>query len=172
MKSYAEQNLMPNERIIYTTGLHWMTLIFPGIFALLVLFILILDAANTTSPTAASIHRNPSSLAITILLLVIAGLLFLSRYISYKSSEFAVTNQRLMVKVGWIRRNTLELLLKKIEGVSVDQSILGRIFDFGNITVSGTGGAKSPFQRIAKPMNFRNELYKIIAENEPKEGEP
>jgi len=143
-----------------------MTFGIPVIFVLLVLLVLlplIVGIANTDEDIASAMV---SISAIAILLLLPTGLLFLARYVGYKSSEFAVTNQRLMIKVGWIRRNTLELLLNKIESVSVDQSIIGRIFDFGSITVTGTGGAKSPFQKIAKPMDFRNQVHRLLAEKE------
>lgn len=72
-----------------------------------------------------------------------------------------------IIKVGWIRRNTLEVLLKKVEGISVDQGILGRILGYGNITVSGTGGAKRRFRFIKDPLMFRNKVNTLIAEPDP-----
>ena len=71
------------------------------------------------------------------------------------TSEFAITNKRVIMKVGLIRRKALEMNLSKIESVNVDQSIMGRILGYGTITIIGTGGSRESFHRISKPMEFR-----------------
>ena len=83
--------------------------------------------------------------------------------IERRTSEFAVTNKRVLIKTGLIRRHSLETLLSKIESIGVDQSILGRILGFGTIVISGTGGSKEPFHRIADPMMFRRRVQEQIA---------
>jgi uncharacterized membrane protein YdbT with pleckstrin-like domain len=75
--------------------------------------------------------------------------------IDRKTSEFAITNKRVIMKVGLIRRKALEMNLSKVESVNVDQTILGRILGYGAITVIGTGGTRESFPRISKPMEFR-----------------
>jgi uncharacterized membrane protein YdbT with pleckstrin-like domain len=80
---------------------------------------------------------------------------FIAPLIVRWTSEFAVTNRRVVIKVGLISRHTIELNLQKIEGIGVDQGILGRILGYGTIIVSGTGGTKEPFHRIADPLAFR-----------------
>jgi uncharacterized membrane protein YdbT with pleckstrin-like domain len=95
-------------------------------------------------------RQNYSALALLI------GLIWgLNSYINFTSSEFGVTNRRVLIKVGFIRRHSLELLLPKVEGIAVDQGILGRILGYGTIIVTGTGGTKEPFRNIAAPMEFR-----------------
>ena len=75
--------------------------------------------------------------------------------IEYWTSEFAITNKRVIMKVGWVARRVLELNLHKIESVNVDQSLLGRLLGYGTITVIGTGGTRETFDRIAQPLVFR-----------------
>lgn len=75
--------------------------------------------------------------------------------IDYRTSEFAVTNKRVIMKMGWISRRVLELNLHKIESVNVDQSLLGRLLGYGTITVIGTGGTRETFERLAHPVAFR-----------------
>lgn len=79
-------------------------------------------------------------------------------YITHKTSEFAVTDRRVVIKVGWIQRRTLETMLNKVEGIGVDQSIMGRMLGYGTITVTGTGGTKEPFTNIANPLEFRRQV--------------
>ena len=78
--------------------------------------------------------------------------------IAYMTSEFGVTTRRVIVKVGLVRRRTLELLLRQVEAISVDQSIMGRLFNYGSITLSGTGGVREVFHNIAAPLELRRRI--------------
>ena len=71
------------------------------------------------------------------------------------TTEMAVTNKRVIIKVGIISRRTIEMNLAKIENIGVNQSIIGRIFGYGIITVVGTGGTSEPFKNVSKPLDFR-----------------
>src|SRR6266700_7309204 len=97
------------------------------------------------------------------MLVVILPLAALPAFVARRTSEFAVTNKRVLIKTGLIRCHSLETLLSKIESIGVTQGILGRLLDFGPIVVSGTGGSKEPFHRIADPMRFRRKVQEQIA---------
>lgn len=93
--------------------------------------------------------------------------LFLAPVIERATSEFAVTNRRVIIKVGLISRRTVEIKLEKIESIGVDQTILGRIFGYGTIEVNGTGGTYEPFRGLARPLEFRkavNEASEAVRE--------
>jgi uncharacterized membrane protein YdbT with pleckstrin-like domain len=87
--------------------------------------------------------------------------LWLAPFIQQATSEFVITNKRIIIKIGLIARRTLEMNLNKIETVNVDQSILGRILGFGKITVIGTGGTREVFNNISKPMKFRKAFQQV-----------
>lgn len=89
--------------------------------------------------------------------------LLISPLIAMMTSEFAITNKRIIIKVGLISRRTLEMNLSKIESVNVDQGILGRILGYGSIVVIGTGGTREPFASIADPMSFRKKFQELQA---------
>ena len=74
--------------------------------------------------------------------------------------------KRVLIKTGWIRRHSLETLLSKVEGIRVEQDILGRMLDYGTIVVSGTGGSKESFHKIADPIMFRQRIQEEIAAGE------
>ena len=86
--------------------------------------------------------------------------------VEYVTSEFAVTNKRVIMKTGWISRQVLELNLHKIESVNVDQSLLGRLLGYGTITIIGTGGTRETFDRIAHPLAFRKAFQEQESEFE------
>jgi len=87
--------------------------------------------------------------------------LFIAPLIAFSTSEFAITNKRIIIKVGLISRRTLEMNLKKIESVNVDQGILGRMLGYGTVVVIGTGGTKESFAGISDPMTFRKKFQEL-----------
>ncbi len=78
------------------------------------------------------------------------------------TSEFAITNKRIIIKVGFISRRTLEMNLQKIESINVNQSVLGRILGYGTIVVIGTGGTKERFANISNPLKFRKQYQNNV----------
>ena len=87
--------------------------------------------------------------------------LFIAPLIDWHTDEFAITNKRIIIKTGLIRRDTFEMNLSKIESISVDQSILGRIFGYGTVKIGGTGGTKHVFYKIRKPLEFRKKFQEL-----------
>ena len=95
--------------------------------------------------------------------ITLSGLLtlFIYPWIVKSTSEFVITNKRVIIKRGLIARKTFEMNLNKIETVNVDQSIWGRIFGFGTINIVGTGGTREVFDSISKPLAFRKKFQEI-----------
>lgn len=91
------------------------------------------------------------------------GLIFLLFAWLYTiSTDLGVTNKRVIGKWGFISRRTIEQRLDKIEGVQVNQGILGRVLNYGTIIVTGTGGSGTPIPVIARPLEFRSAVNAAI----------
>lgn len=98
----------------------------------------------------------------TILLVVGIGLILLIiAYIRYKSTELAITNKRVIAKSGFISRHTVELNINRVESIQVTQSILGRIFNFGTLIISGGGDPQAPITGISNPLAFRKAFTEV-----------
>lgn len=90
------------------------------------------------------------------------GLLFwISAAITYYTTELVITNKRVVAKFGFIRRDTVEMNISKVESIQVDQGILGRIFNYGSVLVSGAGDPKAPIPGISHPLKFRNMFFEV-----------
>lgn len=140
--SYIDRHLLPGEVVTYRTRLHWKIFVVP-VLGCLVLVALALWAVSA--------DRKP----LAIPPVVIALILLLAAWIRRRSSEFAVTNKRVIIKLGVTTTRSMELLLPKIEGITVTQSLWGRMFGFGEIVVTGSGGTQEPFDGIQSPLDFR-----------------
>jgi uncharacterized membrane protein YdbT with pleckstrin-like domain len=147
--SYIENNLMTGENILYRARLHWVVFIWPVIWFIVAI---VFFRRGGEAATAAG-----------GLFMVIAIAKAISSFIGFSTSEFAVTNQRVIAKVGFIRRNSIEIFLGKIEAIQVNQDISGRILGYGSITVSGTGGTRDPFYNISDPLELRRRIQEQIA---------
>jgi uncharacterized membrane protein YdbT with pleckstrin-like domain len=84
--------------------------------------------------------------------------LFIRPLILRGSDEFVVTNKRVIIKTGFISRDTIELNLNKVESIQVEQSVFGRMLGFGTLIVHGTGVTGQAFHKIADPLEFRRRL--------------
>src|SRR5688572_14367699 len=148
--SYVEDHLLPGEELRHRGHLHKFIYVGPVLLSLVLL--------------AGGIWALLNDLTLAGLIIVaIAAFPLAYAYVSYTSSEFAVTNKRLIIKVGWIQRRTLETMLSKVEAIGVDQTIFGRMLGFGTITVTGTGGTKEPFPNISDPLDFRRHVQAQVS---------
>ena len=87
---------------------------------------------------------------------VVIGLfLLLAAWIQYRTTEFAVTDRRIIAKTGLISRKTVEMFLDKVESLNVDQSVPGRLLDYGTVTIRGTGATSEAIPDISAPLALR-----------------
>lgn len=146
---YVERHLLPGERVVYRTRLHWVLFVKPVLLTLVgVLLTVVLRQV-----------ADPAWLWMIGAAIFVAGAgWWLVHYVEVMTSEFAVTSSRLILKVGLISRYTTELLLTKVESIGVQQGLTGRVLNFGDLTVTGTGGAREVFRRVRDPIGFRNHV--------------
>lgn len=90
------------------------------------------------------------------------GLIFwVVAILRYMTTELAFTNKRVIAKFGFISRRTIELNLPKVESMQVNQGVLGRIFDYGTLVISGAGNPQAPIPGISNPMTFRRSFMEF-----------
>jgi uncharacterized membrane protein YdbT with pleckstrin-like domain len=150
---YVRRVLQPGETIVYTTRLHW----FVYLWATLLLTICLVLAVASWSWAD---NQNLSlALGIAAVIFALLGLSSALRaFIRRASTELAVTDQRVIYKTGLLARHTLEMNRGRVESVMVDQTLLGRLFGYGTVTVRGVGSALEPIRNISDPLSFRSHL--------------
>lgn len=142
MGNYIESNLARDEKVIEKANVSWLSQFWYLLFGFLFLLM--------GMPT-----KNNVFLVVGVVLIVIA-------IINVVTTELAITNRRIIAKTGLIRRNTIELKVNRVESLGVNQSILGRIFNFGSIVVKGVGGSNAPIPFISKPLEFRQQVNNYL----------
>lgn len=144
--SYIDSQLMSGEKVIYRAHLSRLVYVTPVVFLVIAV----------VAWVAGVPWMGWGCFAVGLILGLIA-------LVKVTTSVFAVTDQRVLIKVGWIQRRSLETLLAKIEGIGVEQGLAGRLFGYGTITLTGTGGTHERFEKIADPMRFRKQVQEQIA---------
>lgn len=147
--SYVAKVLQPDETVMHVTGLHWF-LYLPAVgFAIVAAALAILSTHLGSQAAFAALIGAALFAALTFIA-------WLRALLRRRSTELAITDRRVIYKRGLLRRHTIEMNLAKIESVDVDQSIAGRIFNYGTVTIRGTGGGIEPLRDIEGPLAFRN----------------
>jgi uncharacterized membrane protein YdbT with pleckstrin-like domain len=147
--SYVNSVLQPGEQVVMTGSLHWIVYI-PG-------FLLLLLAAASLAVGSALQSVEVGAIAAAFFLVVGLFMLFRAWFKNW-TTELAVTDRRVIYKSGWISRQTSEMNMDKVETVSVDQSIFGRILDYGSVHVLGTGQGIKHLHAIASPLKLRSAI--------------
>ncbi len=157
---YVESNLISGEAVTYRGRLHWIVLFRPFLVGTL----LGLAAGGLMFLGKKHADQYASILMWTgAVLLALAAIFLIAGFLVRNSAEFAVTNKRVILKSGMMQRRTVEMFLNKIESVGVNQTIWGRIFNYGTMILHGTGGTAEPFDRIARPLEFRRQVQDQIS---------
>lgn len=161
--SYLDDHLLPDEHIVHRARVHWIIfgwpifLILAGLAAILLLRL--------------EFPLDQYWLA-GVALIALALLAAIGPAIRYFSSDYAVTDKRVLAKYGLIRRESLETLLSKVEAIGVDQDVTGRLFNYGTLSITGTGGTRETLAMIPQPLEFRRRIQAqiVLLENRIRGG--
>jgi uncharacterized membrane protein YdbT with pleckstrin-like domain len=141
--SYVSRTLMPGEAVLYQARCHKLVFVGPVLLALLAILTLV------CFPRHWQVALVPGGLGLLLLPVPLARFLL---------SEYSVTTERLVVRLGVVERRVVELLLPRIEAVTVEQTVLDRLFDAGTVVVTGTGGTRERFAGVAAPLELRRRI--------------
>ena len=152
MGRYIDEILQPGEKVLYSTNAHWMFYL-PAMAAWVVALVLLILSRSTSTEGVVLLCLSAAAVV------AIAALYWSARAWFHRwTTETDVTNLRVIHKTGFITRKTFEMSLDKVESVDVNQSILGRILNYGDVTILGVGEGKQTISTIASPLAFRNSI--------------
>jgi uncharacterized membrane protein YdbT with pleckstrin-like domain len=140
--SYWKSNLLSGESVLFEGGVHW-AIYLSGLSTALVGFALGFWLGL------------PSGIYVLAGFGLVACYFAVPAWIRSHFTEILVTNQRVMIKVGVFRRQMAELNLEHLESFEVDQTVVGRLFNYGDLRAIGTGGTTLEIDFVAEPLTIR-----------------
>jgi len=151
--SYIRKNLLTNEELAFETYRHWIIFVSPIFWFIISLGLYLATLFKLPEPF--SILPRLPMIILPFITLAIAIILMMNTTIDFFMTELAVTNKRVIIKVGFIYRDSIEIMLENVASIEVRQTILGRILNYGSLFISSTGITMTPCNRINDPLNFR-----------------
>ena len=162
---YVDNSLGPGERVLLRATPHWGLFIGPFLVTIVGGLLLLpgLLGGLFASTDQEMISTSATLLAFCILpYLAVCAMVLGDAAGRYFTTEFAVTDRRIVAKTGLLRQRSLELVLGKVESIGVDQPLFGRMLNYGTIVVSGSGGTRQRFPSISDPMRLRNKINEML----------
>ena len=156
--TYALKNLAPGESILYRARYHWVFYSFSIIVLFLAAALGVASLIATKNQAGDEIGRPLGWLAAAFA--VIALVAFLARRIRANLDEFVVTNRRVIRRVGLVSREIQHAPIEKIQDVTIEQGVLGRMLGYGTVIVE-TASEKGMlvFPSIASPESMRTHIW-------------
>ncbi|MGN6117884.1 MAG: PH domain-containing protein [Nitrobacter sp.] len=152
MGRYIDDILQPGEKVLYSTNVHWIFYL-PAIAAWIVAFAFLVGSRLVVTETPMLL-----CLSLAVISALVALYWMLKAWFHRWTTETDVTNLRVVHKEGFIKRQTFEMSLDKVESVDVNQTILGRILNYGDVTIRGVGEGEKDIATIASPLAFRSHI--------------
>lgn len=167
ISSYIRRVLQHNEQIMYSAQLHWI--IYQGG----ILWTLAGAALGHFGPLLTGIflgekvekYLDKPFFYLSVAIVAAGALQLINSFIRQISTELIITNQRVIAKHGLISTTSYELMMNKVEGATIDQTVMGRLLGYGTLMVKGTGGGISPIDHVAKPFLFHSYLMNSVNES-------
>src|SRR5581483_2751858 len=153
MGRYIDEILQPGEKVLYSTNAHWIFYLHAIGSWIVVLILLVVSMLTSTIP-ALMLTCWAAATVVAILAIYQTAKAWVHRW----TTETDVTNMWVVHKTGFIKRRTFEMALDKVESVDVNQSILGRLLNYGDVTIMGVGEGKETITTIAAPLDFRSHI--------------
>lgn len=149
---YVERVLQPGETVIHAARLHWLIYLIP---------VVLLSIAAVCAVIAVGSDKPGIAIPLFLVAVLLAPIGLVSAVgvlIRSITTELVLTDRRIIYKTGLFRRHTMEMNRARVETVGVDQSVLGRLLNYGTVVVRGTGGSLEPIRNIADPLSFRSHI--------------
>ena len=156
--SYVKRVLQSGETVIAIGKLHWIIYLQAAsfvLFGIVLFFFLTVGSTRGVIPDTTGLGAHAIGVFLLLGFLTLASISFVRAWFIQWTTELAITDRRVIYKTGFIKRNTAEMNMDKVETVNVDQSVLGRFLNCGTIHIRGTGTGIEHLHRISNPLELR-----------------
>jgi uncharacterized membrane protein YdbT with pleckstrin-like domain len=158
MASYAESVLAPGETIVHRAAIsHWKFLgsyLAGALLFAAAVYVLVLSRSHTD--ILAAWAAVPFAVGVVVILVAL---------IRRSTTELVLTDRRIIAKRGFIARDTVEMNLSKVESLHVNQGLMGRMLDYGDVSVVGTGSSLEPLRGVSNPLELRRKLGEVAGKS-------
>lgn len=146
--SYLQSALGQGERVVYEARRHWIDYVNGMMIVAIGIILIVLDPPGGGS----------GLFFIGLIIIGAGGVGLVYAWLNSITTVLAVTNRKLVAKQGLLSNFSIEQQLGKVDAITIDRSLLGRLLDYGTVTVTGSGFSATAFKHIAAPYEFRSKV--------------
>ncbi|ASQ44953.1 PH domain-containing protein [Legionella clemsonensis] len=140
---------MTDRNVVYFARLHWILFFWPMALACFAIFL------------GAQINQLKE---VALLFLFVALIWTLMTWVTYHFSSLTIKKKQVILRTGMLVRQTIDIPLSKIESIDIRQSVLGSIFRYGSLVITGTGGTRHVMNFLDKPLTCRRYIEQLMHE--------
>ncbi len=140
---------MDNQQVVYEARLHWVLFVWPIVFFILSVWLGV---------------KFPSLHDVSLFLMLIAFIWGVLMWLTYQFSSLTIKKKQVILRTGILVRQTIDVPLSKIESIDIRQSIIGSLFKYGALVITGTGGTRQSITYIARPLTCRRHIEQLMHE--------
>lgn len=141
--------MMNDQQVVYQARLHWILFVWPILFLLFAMWV---------GTTFESLHQ------VSLFFLGIAIIWAVLMWLTYQFSSLTIKKKQVILRKGILVRQTMDIPMSKIESIDIRQSIIGTIFQYGSLVITGTGGTHQFMTYVAKPLTCRRHIEQLMHE--------
>ncbi len=138
---------MGNQQVVYQARLHWIVFVWPISF-------LVFSAWLST--------MFPSLYEVSLMFMAVGLIWSVLMWFTYQFSSLTIKKKQVVLRTGIIVRQTIDVPLSKIESIDIRQSIIGSIFKYGSLVITGTGGTRQSMGYVARPLTCRRHIEQLM----------
>jgi uncharacterized membrane protein YdbT with pleckstrin-like domain len=168
MRLTKAKNLQKGEALIAVPKLHWIVLVRPLLWLVLSVALCLIVKLVVNSYSLGVFFSDTFNAVIDYLILVdivLSFVCFLFQIPVYLSTEYYITNKRLLVKRGFLSTVLMDMPIERVESLVCTQKLLGRLLNYGTVSVSGIGGMFPRYHNVKKPYSVRRTIDTMIERN-------
>jgi uncharacterized membrane protein YdbT with pleckstrin-like domain len=138
---------MDNQKIVYQARLHWVLFVWPIIFFIFSAWLGL---------------RFPSFHDVSVVFMGVGLIWSVLMFLTYQFSSLTIKPKQVILRTGILVRQTIDVPLSKIESIDIKQSIIGSLFKYGSLVITGTGGTRQSITYIARPLTCRRHIEQLM----------
>lgn len=132
---------------LYLAKLHWILFFWPIVMAVAAMLL--------------GIEFPPLKIP-ALLMLGFALVWLVMTWVSYHFSSLTIKKNQIILRTGLLVRKTIDIPMTKIESIDIRQSILGSIFRYGILIITGTGGTRHAIAYLDRPLTCRRYIEQLM----------
>jgi membrane protein YdbS with pleckstrin-like domain len=159
--AFPRRLLVEGEELILDLRPHWIALVGPAIVTLVSLVAWIVLPGKVHGSAHGFVFWLVTAIAV-----ILIGWLAVRPAISWATSHFVVTSDRVIHRRGLVAKHSMEIPLEHVNDVRFNQSVLERMIGAGTLVIqSASEQGREEFKDVRHPEDVQKTIYRVGEQN-------